>query len=373
MDHALFSTDEHIDVRWLPRDLWSKRLPRHLVERGPKVIDTDLGAMWVCDGASWGVWGNTLGEMSGKKWAVGDVEEGVLTATEPKLRLADMDRDGIAASVIFGPVTPLDIVDPELRKACYRAYNDWLVEFCSTAPDRLLGVGFLPVEDSAQAVEELERLADTPLKQVNLMVARVHEPVHKGGWLNFWDAMNDSPLILSSHFGVDIKRIGQPGEMPQATAAQRIGLAKGWVQFIDPLIQLFSNGVLEKRPNVRWVLAESGTGWLPYLMQRLDQRYDEVQTDVDFWKRFGDIPIEQYPSETFRRQVWVTFTDDTVAMSLLPFFGEDKLMWASDYPHPDSSFPHSQAVIAAQMASLPADVVRKLTWDNAVSLYGKPS
>ena len=69
----------------------------------------------------------------------------------------------------------------------------------------------------------------------------------------------------------------------------------------------------------------------------------------------------------------MTFTDDTVAMSLLPFFGEDKLMWASDYPHPVSSFPHSQAVFAAQMASLPADVVRKLTWDNAVSLYGKPS
>jgi predicted TIM-barrel fold metal-dependent hydrolase len=368
--YPMFSTDEHIDIRWLPKDLWSKRLPRHLLERGPKVIDTPAGDLWVCDGVSWGAWGATLGSMSGKKWAVGDVEDGVLTATNPAARLKDMDRDGIEASVIFGPVTPLGIKDPELRIACYRAYNDWLLEFCASSPDRLLGVGFLPVEDPQEAIAEAERMAKTSLKQVNLMVARTLTPVHSAPWLPFWDAMNDLPLLVSSHFGIDISRVGQPGEMPQTTAAARIGLAKGWVQFIDPLIGLFSNGVLEKRPGVRWVLAESGAGWIPYLMQRIDQRYEEVLADVRFWDAHGGVPIEMMPSDVFKRQVWVTFTDDLVAMSQLSFFGEDKMMWASDYPHPDSSFPHSWDVVQAQMTGLSEGLKRKLTYDNAKALYG---
>lgn len=368
--YPLISTDEHIDIRWLPRELWQERLPQRLKDRGPKVVDTDKGALWTCDGESWGVWGNSLGAMTGKKWAVGDVEDGVLTATDPKLRLADMDRDGIQASVIFGPVTPLGIKDPELRKACYEAYNDWLVEFCSHAPDRLMGVGFLPVEDPGEAIAEAARLADSPLKQVNLMVGRCSVPVHTAPWLPFWDHMEDSPLILSSHFGVDITRLAQPGEMPQTTAAARIGLAKGWLQFVDPLIGVFANGVLEKRPGVRWVLAESGTGWIPYLMQRLDQRYDEVLADIGFWDRFGGSPIKLHPSEIFKRQVWVSFTDDAVAMSQLKFFGDDKLMWASDYPHPDSSFPNSWEVVQAQMAHLSEETKLQLTRTNAAKLYG---
>jgi predicted TIM-barrel fold metal-dependent hydrolase len=115
---------------------------------------------------------------------------------------------------------------------------------------------------------------------------------------------------------------------------------------------------------MRLVMAESGLGWLPWVVQDLDYRHCRL------WDQHGGIAQMMKPSELFRRQIYTTFQEDHVAMSLLPFFGDGHVMWASDYPHRGSTWPNSRATIERQMRSLSAEMRRKLTHDNAVQLYG---
>jgi predicted TIM-barrel fold metal-dependent hydrolase len=136
------------------------------------------------------------------------------------------------------------------------------------------------------------------------------------------------------------------------------------------VVGILGEGVLERRPGVRLVLAESGLGWLPWLVQEMDYRYERLVEMRAHWEPRGGIGLASPPSETFRRQVWVTFQDDQVGLDLLDHFGEDKVMWACDYPHPDSTFPESRAVIQRLTADLPDTVRRRLLHDNAAALYG---
>jgi uncharacterized protein len=142
------------------------------------------------------------------------------------------------------------------------------------------------------------------------------------------------------------------------------------LQLVDPLVGIIFSGVLERHPGVRLVLAEAGIGWIPYVLERMDHEYDKYVEAREGWEARGGIPIPLLPSEYFRRQVWATFQDDPAGLGLLSSIGEDRVMWASDYPHPDSTWPHSRRVIAAQMGGLPEDTRRKLTHDNASALYG---
>jgi len=118
------------------------------------------------------------------------------------------------------------------------------------------------------------------------------------------------------------------------------------------------------------VVAESGIGWIPFALERMDHEFGKYLEAREGWEARGGIPLTMQPSEYFRRQVWATFQDDPAGVGLLSMIGEDRVMWASDYPHPDSTWPNSQRVIAAQMAGLPEDTRRKLTRENARALYG---
>jgi len=118
------------------------------------------------------------------------------------------------------------------------------------------------------------------------------------------------------------------------------------------------------------VMAEAGTGWLPWLVQELDYRHWRLWEAKEFWADKGGSALETKPSELFKRQIYATFQEDHVTMSLIPFFGEGHLLWASDYPHPDSVWPNSRDAIERQMRHLSPEMRRKLTHDNAAALYG---
>jgi predicted TIM-barrel fold metal-dependent hydrolase len=166
MTDRLISCDDHMDLSQLPADLWTTRLPASLLDRAPHVEERDGQAAWVCDGKVWGRW-------DGKPPATGSARPikalynafdraGIHdpSARRPavaELRLADMDRDGVATQVIFGPIFQISTDDPVLRTACYRVYNDWLLDFCKAAPDRLIGLPMLP-ETPEGALAELERV-----------------------------------------------------------------------------------------------------------------------------------------------------------------------------------------------------------------------
>jgi uncharacterized protein len=373
-DHGLISCDDHLDLQYLPKDLWTSRLPASLRERGPHVEEREGRAVWVCDGATWGGWAG-VPRPSGPKanfnaFDRGGVHESEMHPANPELRLADMDRDGVQAQVMFGPVTSMQLEDPELRNACHRAYNDWLMEFCSTASDRLIGVAMLPPDDPAEAAREVYRLADRGLiRQANLQVARVNPRLHDPAWEPVWNAFEETGLIMSWHVFVFFATGPNAPEFGK-TAGVFTNTKMFVSQFLDPFVDLFAWGILERHPKFRLVMAESGLGWLPWVVQELDYRHWRLWEAKEFWEQRGGIDLQMKPSELFKRQIFVTFQEDYVAMKLLEFYGESNVLWASDYPHPDSTWPNSRAVVEKQMADLPADVRKALTHDNAAKLYG---
>ena len=378
-DYRMISCDDHLDLNQLPADLWSRRLPAALRERAPHIEERDGRAVWVCEGQVWGSW-------SGKKRGPGEARPArpIVTALDrggmmdeserrpavPALRLADMDRDGVETQVMFGPVMSIASPDPVLRDACYRAYNDWLKEFCAAAPERLIGIAMLP-ETPEAATAELRRLAAIGgYRQANLQIAGARPRLDDPAWEPFWNAIEETGIILSFHVTVFAPAAGDRGA---GKPAGTFTATKAFVeQFLDPFVDLFAWGILERHPKLRIVMGESGVGWLPWVIQELDYRHWRLWEAKEFWADKGGIALEAKPSELFRRQIYATFQEDHVAMALIPFFGEGHLLWASDYPHPDSTWPNSRAAIARQMAGLTPELRRKLTRDNAARLYGLP-
>ncbi|HLH23559.1 MAG TPA: amidohydrolase family protein [Chloroflexota bacterium] len=370
MDYQLISADDHIDLRYLPRDLWAARVPAAARDSMPHVEATPNGLMWLCGDQVWGPWGTARATDVPLKSALergGVFEEGVLRPTTPELRLADLDRDGVYATVMYGPVAPLLLPDPAMRQLCYAAYNDWVVEFCRAEPRRLIGVGLLPADDPALARTELERVARLGLRHVVLLAAAADPPLYHPAWEPFWATAAETRIPIGMHLFVR-RPVGHPEVHPITTAA--IAGTQVQLQLVAPLVGIIFGGVLERHPGVRLVLAEAGIGWIPYVLERMDHEYDKYVEAREGWEARGGIPIPRPPSSYFRRQVWATFQDDRAGLGLLSAIGEDRVMWASDYPHPDSTWPHSRRVIEAQMGGLPEATRRKLTRDNASALYG---
>jgi len=377
MDYKIISCDDHLDLQMLPDDLWTRRMASSMHDRAPRVEEREGRAAWVCEGKVWGPW-------FGKRRAPGAAKpaspvinafdrSGITEQSDRRpgvaaLRLADMDRDGVQTHVMFGPVVSIIADDPALRDACYRAYNDWLAEFCAAAPDRLIGVAMLP-ESPQAALQELLRLATLGgFRQANLQIANARPRLHDRAWEPLWSALEESGLILSFHVTVFF---GVPNDPAAGKPASAFTATKAFIeQFLDPFVDLFAWGILERHPKMRLVMAESGLGWLPWVVQDLDYRHWRLWEAREYWDQHGGIALMMKPSELFRRQIYTTFQEDHVAMSLLPFFGDGHVMWASDYPHPDSTWPNSRATIERQMKSLSAGMRRKLTHDNAAQLYG---
>ena len=124
------------------------------------------------------------------------------------------------------------------------------------------------------------------------------------------------------------------------------------------------SGALERHPGLKLVLGESGIGWVPYVIERMDLEW------VNHTPNAQDYKITTRPSEVFSRQVYATYEEDRIGVTLIPEVGVDNVMWASDYPHPDSTFPHSMWAIEEQFATMDPAIKRKVTSETAARLYG---
>jgi len=375
--NSLISCDDHMDLSQLPADLWLTGMPANLREQAPRVGERNGQAVWICDGKVWGRWDGQAPATGNQRVVkafynsfdrAGIYDQSARRPAVAELRLADMDRDGVQSQVIFGPIFQISTDDPMLRVACYRVYNDWLLEFCRAAPDRLIGVPMLPENPSA-AVEELLRLAKRGgVRQVTLMIANVEPKLDHPAWDTLWSALEETGIILSWHITVFA---GKPSDRAAGKVAGVFENAKFYMaNFLEPFVDLFAWGILERHPKLKLVMAESGTGWLPWLVQELDYRHWRLWEAKEFWADKGGKELKTKPSELFKQQIYATFQEDYVALALLPFFGDGHLLWASDYPHPDGVWPNSLQAIERQMRNLSPELRRKLTHDNAAKLYG---
>jgi len=360
---AVYSCDDHLDLRAVPRDLWQSRLPAELAERGPKVVERDGVAVWVCGDQVLGGSGLPAGSALLKSLsAIGraGIEDDGFRASNPKLRLEDMDRDGLWVSVIYGPVAlGFPISDPVVQEATYAAWNDWAVEeFNAVAPDRLSVLAFVPSHSPEAAAAELERCA--AIGHRGAIVDIFDIDLGDRAWDRLWAAAEATGLPISFHLkgGTSPKLRYEMGKWKSAAFASVLPL-----QLDEPLATMVFSGALERHPGLTIVLAESGIGWLPYFLSRMDLEWRALKDKID------QAPVTP-PSELFHRQVFATFEEEEQAARFIPYLGADSCMWASDYPHTDSTFPHSLEAIDEALGSLEEGDRRKIVAGNCARLYG---
>lgn len=354
-EQRVISADDHLDIYAMPPGAWEERLPAALRERGPRVVDTQDGPFWQVEGK--------LVSPSGRK-AVGMIrsEGHGFRPSDPRARLEDMDRDGVYAHVIYSPMTTaLRIEDPGLRAACLAAYNDWAAEFNRVAPGRLFVLGDLPCHEPKAAQAELLRVAKLGLRGAIVHQFQGAEPVFEPSWEPFWDAVQETGLPISVHLGPGTHSLrAQLGSWRFAALVAVVPM-----QLDEVLAGMLFSGILEKRPRARLVLGEAGLGWVPYVLERCDHEHHK------YYESTRDHRLSMLPSEIFARQVFVTYEDEKLGVQLIPHIGIRNVMWASDYPHGDSTWPHSRRAISeSPLASLGADAVRRIVCDNAAELYG---
>jgi predicted TIM-barrel fold metal-dependent hydrolase len=365
MTGAIYSCDDHLDLSAVPPGVWESRLPRKYVERGPHVIDEGKGRQWMCEGQVISRSGMPKNkELVKKLSAIGraGIDDDGYRAGTPRLRLQDMDRDGLAASVVYGPLSlGFPIADPELQDATYAAWNDWAAEeFNAFAPERLCALAFLPFHSAEAAAAELERCA--ALGHRGAIVDAFRIDLGDPAWDRLWAAAAAHGLPISFHIngGISPKLSYRIGKWQSAAFATLLPM-----QLDEPLATMVFSGALERHPGLKLVLAESGIGWLPYFLTRMDGEWHELGPKLDYAPK---VP----PRELVRNQVILTFEQEPLAEQFIPLVGAETCMWASDYPHTDSTFPNSRRAIEDSLGTLSDADLRRITATNCAELYGFP-
>jgi predicted TIM-barrel fold metal-dependent hydrolase len=377
MQYRRISADCHLDMPWMPPDLFVSEAPQALKDRMPYVADSPDGPRWVAkNGAGFGL-KNAVGPSGApfvpgqnqrvdKMAATGLYEDGkkdVRRVSDPHLRIKDMDRDGVDAEVIYGILGAASrLNDHEASNEMLRIYNDWLKDFCSHYPDREIGLACLPYGDIDSAIAEIYRVAKLGLRGLELSCSWDMEPMWHPMWEPLWKAVNDVQLPLHFHtFPSTPPGVREKHSKPTQRAALFTGVSAFQMNLINILAALMATNVFERFPKLRVAFGESGIGWLPYALDRMDFEWDD---------RFHDLGLKMKPSEYWRRQCRATFQFDRIGTKLVDEMGAETLMWGSDYPHPDGIWPESAKYIEEQFAGLSPEVVHKITCENAAKFYG---
>lgn len=363
----IISADDHIDLCYLPPDLFQKRMAGKYKDQAPVVRDTPRGKAWLREDAIWSNWGakgldfriNVFDRLGYPE----EVEPGIWRASDPKYRLKDMDADGVDAQVMYN-FTNWSYRDPELKAAVIQAFNTWLAEeVCAYAPNRLIGLASLPSHDAKAAIDEMVRCRKLGLRGVIFDVFSPSKPIFDPMWEPLWSAAEETGMPVAVHTGggtasIHVAPSGTPWKYPVCAAL--FGM-----QLDECMASMIMSGILERHPKMKLVLGEGGIGWIPFMLERLEYEVQQFRS-VDG----GKPPIKQTPTEIFRQQVRATFQDETFGVEMIPRMGVETVMWAADYPHGDGTFPYSQKAIERMFGKADAHIRDRVLGGNCAELYG---
>jgi predicted TIM-barrel fold metal-dependent hydrolase len=319
-----------------PPDLWVKRLPEAFKSDAPRFPEHRVGEGF-------------------QKHPGGQ---------DPKARIQEMGVDEVSAEVLY-PTLGLRLFgmdDARLQEACFRVYNDWLMEYCAVNPKRLIGVPAIAVYDVDHAVGELRRCKEGRLKGAVIWQAPHPDlPLSSPHYEPLWEAAQELDMPVSLHILTGhnySKNLGQT----RGVENYRHSVNLKMMEAANALFDLIFYGVLERFPRLKVVTVENEIGWMPFLLQQWDYYYLR-------FRETNPPPIHRLPSEYFYRQIYGTFFNDTVGGRSLEWWGADNCMWSNDFPHPNSTWPHSRKVIERDLGHLPADKREKLLSLNVARLY----
>jgi predicted TIM-barrel fold metal-dependent hydrolase len=371
--YTVISADDHIVE---PPHVFEGRVPAALADRAPRIIAKDDGTQtWVYDGTELpnvgfnAVVGRPVNEWRMEPTRFDEMRRG---AWDIHHRIADMDLNGIYASLNFPSFLPgfagqrLQQVttDPALAMAAVRAWNDWhLEEWAGTYPDRIIPCQIPWLLDAEVGAAMIRQNAERGFKAVTFS----EEPsalglptIHSGYWDPLFRACEETGTVINLH-------IGSSGSSPSTTAdapadvagvlffAYAISAAVDWLFSLAPV----------RYPDLKICLSEGGIGWVPALLDRLDHMGSYSQM-------YGTWNSELTPSEVLQRNFWFCAVEDQSAFALRDRIGVGHILLESDYPHCDSTWPNTQRVVDEEIGGLPAQDIKRMTWENASLLYRHP-
>jgi predicted TIM-barrel fold metal-dependent hydrolase len=364
VDHVV----EHPEV-WtqrLSKSKWGDRIP-HIKH------SSDECDAWVVDGRS-----APLSEcahvgavMSDRADAPKRWEDVPQSAYLPAERLRAMDTDGVACSVLYPTLAGFSgekfgaLADPELALACVQAYNDWLAQEWAGASDRFIPQCLSPIWPVGAAVVEIERSVRKGHKGVVfpavpmhlLEVPHINSPEYDPIWATCQDL--DIPLCFHAGSSTKLQFPVAPALSPELAAAMHAVTRTASAVF--DLVNVLFSRILLRFPRLKVVFAESTIGWGTFLLEYADHQYEQDHCDY-----------ELKPSEMFRRQCYLTAWYDPANINAR-HIGTDRIMWATNFPMANSTWPDSQAFVEKCMARMSEDQRKQILWENAAKLYKLPN
>ena len=284
---------------------------------------------------------------------------------DPKIRIVDMDMDGVAAEVLYPTFTlGLFAADRDVQEAAFRVYNDWVADFCKASPKRLFAVPCLAVYDIDAAIGEMHRCHDMGL--LGGLVWQVPDPklpLTSDHYERLWAAAAELGYPINFHIltGFNYFRNKRQGmEKIRGSVNIKTGDA------VTSVFDMIWSGVFERHPKLLIEIVESEIGWMPFYLQQWDYYYKRNTKPGHPQERFL---ISRLPSEIFKNHVYATFMDDYVGGQVLKFWGDRNCMWSSDYPHPNMTWPNSRAFLGNQIGDLPPDKQVRVLSQTVIDLY----
>jgi predicted TIM-barrel fold metal-dependent hydrolase len=293
-----------------------------------------------------------------------------------------MDADGMDASILFGG-GPLGSFDNELYIASYEAYSRWVKDFCAIAPNRLIPIGYVPMRDIDETIVHVTRLAKLGFRAINLpafpqnpdawstssgvkalkegqVAALTGDPKGKLQYWQpefdkLWATLSDLDLVISFHLGARVTRFGEKqyflADMPMSKMAMA-----------EPIAIFIFNAVFQRFPNLKIASVESGVGWFSWFTEYMDRTWEKQR----YWT---ESPLKEPPSYYMDKNVWGSFIQDRTGILNRKQPGAKNIMWSSDYPHSETTFPRSREIIVRDFAGIPEEDVRDIICNNAKKLY----
>jgi predicted TIM-barrel fold metal-dependent hydrolase len=355
----LISADSHIVET---PDWWAERVDRPYRDQVPRIVENADGSGHTIINfpglkpfPARGYIPNAVGQ-SGRE--TGGFWETPAGAFDPVQRLKDMDLDGVTAEVLYPTIglRTFTIESAALRSVCFKAHNDRMGEYVAAAPDRLLSVAMIELDDIPAGIRELERCVKLGHRGAMISSSppperRYDNPIYDP----FWAAAQDMKIPLSLHVltGTGRRRL----ERSTLSARPLYFRLEYVVEQQETLMEMIEGGVFERFPDLKVITVESGVGWML-----------GFATNADFaWLRHNS-PLKRKPSEYIKENVFATFQQDSGVRGNVAG-GYANFMWASDYPHGDSIWPVSRQVIAKDFAGMADEDVHAITWANAAKAY----
>lgn len=387
----IISVDDHILE---PRTLWQEQLPPSLRDRGPRVVREKVSVEFIGgkftmnrndpNGRECDVWlFDDLATPTGLLHAAGglplDQQENVPAIYEDfrpgtydrTARLADMDLNHVEAAINYPNIFPrfagqgfAEREDKALAYECLKIYNDWMIDdWCGgEARGRLIPLTLIPLWDPKLAAEEVRRCA----AKGSYTIAFSENPsklgfasMHSGEWDVLWDACLETNTTVSMHIG---SSSSMPTTSPDAPLAVTMALSSQNAQ--ASVTDLVFSGTLSRFPGLKFVYAESQAGWMPYHWERMDVVAKEGVS--------AGVILDEKPSEIVKGHIFTAIFDDQTGLKYRDDIGMEHILFETDYPHTDGTFPESRKVVheLCENANMNADECYALLRGNAIKCYG---